>query len=98
MSSSDATISTKPSFVFEDVSDDDIDGDQTQDELVPSPSEYDEYSGLSDDLDLGLHDDDDAAAAEDDDDEAMNGSDDDDDVSEHFWLNASLVHVMFPFS
>lgn len=52
-------ISTKPSFVFEDVSDDDLDGDQTQDELVPSPSEYDEYSGLSDDLDLGIHDNDD---------------------------------------
>ncbi|CAF0914250.1 unnamed protein product [Adineta ricciae] len=81
LSSSDATISTKPSFVFEDVSDDDIDGDQTQDELVPSPSEYDEYSGLSDDLDLGLHDDDDTAAAEDDDDEAMNGSDDDNDLN-----------------
>ena len=52
-------ISTKPSFVFEDVSDDDLDGDQTQDELVPSPSEYDEYSGLSDDLDLGIQDNDD---------------------------------------
>ncbi|CAF2132166.1 unnamed protein product [Rotaria magnacalcarata] len=71
LSNSDATISTKPSFVFEDVSDEDIDGDQTQDELVPSPSEYDEYSGLSDDLDLGIHD------ADDDDDEEINESDND---------------------
>ncbi|CAF3103188.1 unnamed protein product [Rotaria socialis] len=70
LSNSDATISTKPSFVFEDVSDEDIDGDQTQDELVPSPSEYDEYSGLSDDLDLGIHDDDD-------DEEEINESDND---------------------
>lgn len=34
------------------MSDDEIDGDQTQDELIPSPSEFDDYSGLSDDLDL----------------------------------------------
>ncbi len=68
-------ISTKPAFVFEDVSDEDIDGDQTQDELVPSPSEYDEYSGLSDDLDLGIQNNDEEeedAEAED-----MNESDDD---------------------
>ncbi|CAF1151547.1 unnamed protein product [Rotaria sordida] len=71
LSNSDATISTKPSFVFEDVSDEDIDGDQTQDELVPSPSEYDEYSGLSDDLDLGIQDNDD------DEEEEMNESDND---------------------
>ncbi|UJR31970.1 hypothetical protein I4U23_019443 [Adineta vaga] len=75
LSSSDATICTKPSFIFEDVSDDDIEGDQTQDELVPSPSEYDEYSGLSDDLDLGLQDN------EDEDEEAMNESDDDNDLN-----------------
>lgn len=67
-------ISTKPSFVFEDVSDEDIDGDQTQDELVPSPSEYDEYSGLSDDLDLGIHDDDNE---EEDQEEDINESDND---------------------
>ncbi|CAF1267202.1 unnamed protein product [Rotaria sordida] len=73
LSNSDATISTKPSFVFEDVSDEDIDGDQTQDELVPSPSEYDEYSGLSDDLDLGIQDNDD----DDDEEEEMNESDND---------------------
>ena len=62
----------KPSFVFEDASDDEIEGDQTQDELVPSPSEYDDYSGLSDDLDLGMqHDDEDEQNID-----AVNGSDD----------------------
>lgn len=79
MSNSDATISVKPSFIFEDVSDEDIDGDQTQDELVPSPSEYDEYSGLSDDLDLGLQDNDDDGEEEEE--EGMNESDDENDVS-----------------
>lgn len=39
------------------MSDDDIEGDQTQDELIPSPSEYDDYSGLSDDLDLAIEND-----------------------------------------
>jgi hypothetical protein len=75
LSNSDAMISTKPAFVFEDVSDEDLDGDQTQDELVPSPSEYDEYSGLSDDLDLGLQDNDDEE--EDAEAEEMNESDND---------------------
>lgn len=70
-------ISTKPSFVFEDVSDDDLDGDQTQDELVPSPSEYDEYSGLSDDLDLGIHDNDDEEEEEETAADDMNESDND---------------------
>ncbi len=75
LSNSDATISTKPSFVFEDVSDEDIDGDQTQDELIPSPSEYDEYSGLSDDLDLGIQDNDDEEEEEQE--QEMNESDND---------------------
>lgn len=70
-------ISTKPSFVFEDVSDDDLDGDQTQDELVPSPSEYDEYSGLSDDLDLGIQDNDDGEEEEETAADDMNESDND---------------------
>ncbi len=74
LSNSDATISTKPSFIFEDVSDEDIDGDQTQDELVPSPSEYDEYSGLSDDLDLGIQDNDEEEEQQE---EEMNESDND---------------------
>jgi len=74
LSNSDATISTKPSFVFEDVSDEDIDGDQTQDELVPSPSEYDEYSGLSDDLDLGMQDNEEEEEEEE---QEMNESDND---------------------
>ncbi|CAF3882095.1 unnamed protein product, partial [Rotaria sordida] len=58
LSNNDDKLSTKPSLIFEDVSDEDIDGDQTQDELIPSPSEYDDYSGLSDDLDLGIENDD----------------------------------------
>lgn len=62
--------------MYEDASDEDLDGDQTQDELVPSPSEYDDYSGLSDDLDLGIEGNGDEE--EDEDQEAMNGSDDDD--------------------
>jgi hypothetical protein len=66
----------KPSFVFEDVSDEDIDGDQTQDEVVPSPSEYDDYSGLSDDLDLGIQDNDGEEEEEEQEDE-MNESDND---------------------
>lgn len=70
-------ISTKPSFVFEDVSDDDLEGDQTQDELVPSPSEYDEYSGLSDDLDLGIQNNDDDEGEEDTAVDDMNESDND---------------------
>jgi hypothetical protein len=78
LSNSDATISTKPAFIFEDVSDEDIEGDQTQDELVPSPSEYDEYSGLSDDLDLGLHDNDEGDEEEEDE---MNESDDENEVN-----------------
>ena len=78
LANSDATISTKPSFIFEDVSDEDIDGDQTQDELVPSPSEYDEYSGLSDDLDLGLQDnDDEEGGEEEEEEEGLNESDND---------------------
>jgi U3 small nucleolar RNA-associated protein 5 len=84
LSNSDATISTKPSFIFEDVSDEDIDGDQTQDELVPSPSEYDEYSGLSDDLDLGIQDNDDEEAEEEDE---MKDSDDDLNFEENGHLN-----------
>lgn len=83
-------ISTKPSFVFEDVSDDDLEGDQTQDELVPSPSEYDEYSGLSDDLDLGIQDNDDDEEGEEDaaaDD--MNESDNDVSVEDCFNSNSS---------
>jgi U3 small nucleolar RNA-associated protein 5 len=75
LSNSDAMISTKPAFVYEDVSDEDLDGDQTQDELVPSPSEYDEYSGLSDDLDLGIQDNDEEE--EDAEAEEMNESDND---------------------
>lgn len=68
----------KPSFVFEDASDEDLDGDQTQDELVPSPSEYDDYSGLSDDLDLGVENNNDDEENEDDDEQnqdAVNGTD-----------------------
>lgn len=80
LTSGDGAISTKPSFVFEDASDDDLDGDQTQDELVPSPSEYDDYSGLSDDLDLGMQDDD--HEAEEEEEEEQNDDDDDDDVSQ----------------
>ncbi|CAM2716045.1 unnamed protein product [Rotaria socialis] len=57
LSNSNDKLSTNPSLIFEDVSDDDIDGDQTQDELIPSPSEYDDYSGLSDDLDLAVEND-----------------------------------------
>ncbi|CAF4995871.1 unnamed protein product [Rotaria sp. Silwood1] len=81
---SDATISTKPSFIFEDVSDEDIDGDQTQDELVPSPSEYDEYSGLSDDLDLGIQDNNDEEEEEE---EEMNESDNDMNFDENGHVN-----------
>jgi len=84
LSNSDATISTKPSFVFEDVSDEDIDGDQTQDELVPSPSEYDEYSGLSDDLDLGMQDNDDDEEEEE---QEMNESDNDLNFEENGHVN-----------
>jgi hypothetical protein len=80
-------ISTKPAFVFEDVSDEDLDGDQTQDELVPSPSEYDEYSGLSDDLDLGLQENDDDNNEEEVDAEEMNESDNDLNFEENGHLN-----------
>lgn len=41
---------------------------------MPSPSEYDEYSGLSDDLDLGLQDNDDEEGGEE---EELNESDND---------------------
>ncbi|CAF2560930.1 unnamed protein product [Rotaria sp. Silwood2] len=58
LSNNNDKLSTQPSLIFDDVSDEDIDGDQTQDELIPSPSEYDDYSGLSDDLDLGIENDD----------------------------------------
>ncbi|CAF0995520.1 unnamed protein product [Rotaria sp. Silwood1] len=58
LSNSNDKLSTQASLIFEDVSDNDIDDDQTQDELIPSPSEYDDYSGLSDDLDLGIENDD----------------------------------------
>jgi hypothetical protein len=73
----------KPSFVFEDVSDEDIDGDQTQDEVVPSPSEYDDYSGLSDDLDLGIQDNDNGEG-EDEEEEQDEMNESDNDVSELF--------------
>lgn len=82
LSSGDGAISTKPSFVFEDVSDEDLEGDQTQDELVPSPSEYDDYSGLSDDLDLGMQDDVDDDGEEEEEGVEQNDDDDDDDVSD----------------
>jgi hypothetical protein len=71
------------------VSDEDLDGDQTQDELIPSPSEYDEYSGLSDDLDLGLQNNDD-----DEEEEEQEINDSDNDVSKCFFiriLNASFL-------
>ena len=42
---------------------------------MPSPSEYDEYSGLSDDLDLGLQDNDDEDGGEEE--EGLNESDND---------------------
>jgi len=45
---------------------------------VPSPSEYDEYSGLSDDLDLGLQDNDDEdGGEEEEEEEGLNESDND---------------------
>jgi hypothetical protein len=86
-------ISTKPAFVFEDVSDEDIDGDQTQDELVPSPSEYDEYSGLSDDLDLGIQNNDE----EEEDAEAEDMNESDDDVREIilFFSSKKISIVLF---
>jgi len=87
LSSGDGAISTKPSFVFEDVSDEDLEGDQTQDELVPSPSEYDDYSGLSDDLDLGMQDD------VDDEGEGEEQNDDDDDEDEDDFHNEKNGHA-----
>lgn len=87
LANSDATISTKPSFVFEDVSDEDLEGDQTQDELVPSPSEYDEYSGLSDDLDLGLQDNDDDEEGGGEEEEELNESDNDFNFQENGHVN-----------
>ncbi|CAF1397990.1 unnamed protein product, partial [Didymodactylos carnosus] len=43
-------ISSQPRLIFEELSDED--DEQVDDDIVPSPSEYEDYSGLSDDLDL----------------------------------------------
>ena len=77
------------------MSDEDLDGDQTQDELVPSPSEYDDYSGLSDDLDLGMQD-----HGNDDEDDEANGVDshDEDDDNVRASLLASRILCKFSLS